>query len=585
MSVQRHVIKRQIIELHVRRPAEAQRWQDEISRVYRQRVVPLIDQLCNELSEPDRLYQIETLELDLGVLDPDQLEAEFVAKVSTALRQALATQIAIPTDAFNQPGENPKVTSQLELFAHFARTGTLLWWADTAQPRLLEECLQALISESPEPLRQLLRTFAQESRPLRRLVAHYADEWLIALAGLLAPALKPAFADDLPALIEMLQQSQVAPHLRPTQRRQRLWMNLLDVASVTGAQTTALATFYQTILNRVAAELGVPVAMLLSNLYSVWQKQPTTISPQLRQILTGGISRATTATTEALAQTLAAWLEAGGSRAELLALLQAFIQQRSTLDQTRLNNVRQAFENNLAVTVTDFRNLLAAIDLSADEGSALTQQLHALEPTTLERTPTARVSAPTPAMQAPALSVDDVDELYIDNAGLVLLWPFLEHFFARLDLLEDGASGEGLRPSLKQFRDESARQRAVGLLQYLAIFNTDFPEYHLPLNKVLCGMELTEVFDFGPPLSDQEAEECTNLLTAVIEHAPILRSMSIPGLQGTFLLRQGVLRTRDGAWLLQVERETYDIVLERFPWSWTWVKLPWMDDPLQVEWV
>src|SRR5690349_3898011 len=106
MSTQRHVIKRQIIELHVRRPAEAQRWQDEVSRVYRQRVVPLIDQLCTELSEPDRLYQIETLELDLGVLDPDQLETEFVAKVSAALRQVLATQMAVPTDEFNQQREN-----------------------------------------------------------------------------------------------------------------------------------------------------------------------------------------------------------------------------------------------------------------------------------------------------------------------------------------------------------------------------------------------------------------------------------------------------------------------------------------------
>lgn len=74
------------------------------------------------------------------------------------------------------------------------------------------------------------------------------------------------------------------------------------------------------------------------------------------------------------------------------------------------------------------------------------------------------------------------------------------------------------------------------------------------------------------------------LLTAVIERAPILRSMSLAGFRGSFLLRKGVLATRDGAWLSRVEREWYVVVLDRFPWSFGWVKLPWMEAPLRVEW-
>jgi hypothetical protein len=101
---------------------------------------------------------------------------------------------------------------------------------------------------------------------------------------------------------------------------------------------------------------------------------------------------------------------------------------------------------------------------------------------------------------------------------------------------------------------------------------------------VLCGMELDDVFDFGPPVTETEADECANLLAAMIANAPILKNMSVNGLRGTFLLRSGVLSTRDGAWLLRVERETYDVVLDRFPWTIQWVKLPWMDTPLRVEW-
>lgn len=179
-----------------------------------------------------------------------------------------------------------------------------------------------------------------------------------------------------------------------------------------------------------------------------------------------------------------------------------------------------------------------------------------------------------PADTALDLSFSAADELYVGNAGLVILWPFLGHFFARLDLLDE-----------RRFRDLAARQRAVGLLQHIATAEAAFPEYLLPLNKLLCGMELAEVFDFGPPVSGAEAQECEDLLAAVIAQAPILRDMSVPGFRGTFLLRPGLLRARDGAWLLQVERETYDIVLERFPWGWEWVRLPWMEAPLRVEWL
>ena len=106
----------------------------------------------------------------------------------------------------------------------------------------------------------------------------------------------------------------------------------------------------------------------------------------------------------------------------------------------------------------------------------------------------------------------------------------------------------------------------------------------LPLCKVLCGMDLAEVFDFGPPITEAEVEECTALLQAVIAHASILGTMSVRGFRGTFLLRKGQLSTRDGVWLLRVERQTYDVVLDRFPWSLNIVKLPWMEALMQVEW-
>lgn len=171
------------------------------------------------------------------------------------------------------------------------------------------------------------------------------------------------------------------------------------------------------------------------------------------------------------------------------------------------------------------------------------------------------------------LAYGDSEDVYVENAGLVILWPFLGPLFERLELLAD-----------RRFKDGGARHRAVGLLQYLVTEDRSPPEYQVLLARVLCGMDAKEVFDFGPPVTEAEAEECSGMLAAVIASAPVLKEMSIAGFRGSFLLRKGVLGTRDGSWLLRVERVTYDVVLDRFPWGMGWVKLPWMDAPLSVEW-
>jgi hypothetical protein len=167
----------------------------------------------------------------------------------------------------------------------------------------------------------------------------------------------------------------------------------------------------------------------------------------------------------------------------------------------------------------------------------------------------------------------DTDALYINNAGLCMLWPFLVSFFERLELVQNG-----------RFHNQAAKQCAASLLHYLSTEELNPPEYLLPFNKLLCAMEIDEVFDLATPLTIAQIEACDELLGAVIDNAPILNNMTVNGFRGSFLLRRGSLSASAGGWLLRVERETYDLVLERFPWSWQWFKLPWMEHPIRVEW-
>ena len=135
------------------------------------------------------------------------------------------------------------------------------------------------------------------------------------------------------------------------------------------------------------------------------------------------------------------------------------------------------------------------------------------------------------------------------------------------------------------FRSPIARSRAVYLLQHLATADFEPPEYRLPLAKVLCGMPLDDVFDPGPELAPVEITECDNVLTAVVLHAKNLGDITPQDFRDGFLLRRGVLSTRDDSWLLRVERAPYDLALDRLPWSLRWIRLPWMEAPIAVEWL
>jgi|GEM_PF-2861846 len=166
-----------------------------------------------------------------------------------------------------------------------------------------------------------------------------------------------------------------------------------------------------------------------------------------------------------------------------------------------------------------------------------------------------------------------LETVYIANAGLVLLWPFLTMLFDRLGYLES-----------QQFHDEAAQQQAALLLQFLASGAADVPEYALPLNKLLCGIRQPRPLPRELLLTDAEKELGESLLKAVIARWEILKNTSVAGLRETFLLRSGKLDWLEERIVLTVEPKSLDILLDQRPWSISIIKLPWMAAPLYVTW-
>ena len=97
-------------------------------------------------------------------------------------------------------------------------------------------------------------------------------------------------------------------------------------------------------------------------------------------------------------------------------------------------------------------------------------------------------------------------------------------------------------------------------------------------------MGYQEVLPDNILLSDSDKQNCNNLLKAVVDHWRALKSASIEALRNTFLLREGKISHKETHWLIQVERTGADILLERLPWGYSTVKLPWLNQIILTEW-
>ena len=640
-SAQQHRILRQVLQLEGCSRQDAQPLGDALQGLYLTRLLPVIEAACDALAAPGELLRIDKLEIDLGAL-PWAVAAELTATAAERLSVALPSRLAQAAQA------TPAHQSAAELLGHFACTGTLLWWADATDRRALAKAFEQLLA-APAAARDLLRRLAGRADAWRRLLPYLGDPLGQGVTGSTASAnaavdaaldaavdagvdtaldrLLLCLHTDWPALAGarmagLAAALHVAPDANPAARarlRLRWWPPLLASAGdgQVPAQLLALA------LDHLADQTDTPAARL----WQAWRAGSDWQQPAARQVALvldrrwaapglhspparaggptdqQGLRRAD----DLLVGLLQSWADAPGGRALWGRLAGVLGQLPPSLRRAAGGTASdpEAHAAAVAALVDAARNqgLLApeivqeGLQAAAGQGGQGGQgaQISAAAVA-------ARLRAGRAAVQ-PGTPPDLADALFVDNAGLVLLWPFLGSFFERLGLLNG-----------RSFAGDAAAQSAARLLHFLASGDPDPAEHQLPLCKLLCGLDLLAPIDpigpidpfdpldpldpfgpFGPldlldpldpgtPAPEAQQAEAHALLAAVIEQAGCLGGLSADGFRGSFLLRRGQLSAVDGHHLLRVERESWDVVLGRLPWHTGFVKLPWMAALLQVEW-
>ena len=165
------------------------------------------------------------------------------------------------------------------------------------------------------------------------------------------------------------------------------------------------------------------------------------------------------------------------------------------------------------------------------------------------------------------------DTIPVPNAGVVLLNGYIQMLLERLELVAD-----------KKFVSDEAQEAAVHYVQHAVTGLTHTHEHLLPLNKVLCGLALDTPVKDGIEISENHKSLIEGLITSCIGYWPAIGSCSIDGFRGNWLVRNGLLEETETNWNLSVESRPYDILLSKAPFSFSIIKLPWMQKPLHVKW-
>ena len=159
----------------------------------------------------------------------------------------------------------------------------------------------------------------------------------------------------------------------------------------------------------------------------------------------------------------------------------------------------------------------------------------------------------------------------INNAGLILIHPFLKQFFTSCNLLNE--NNQIINPS-----------EAVHLLHYVATKQEKQLESNLIFEKFLCNVPIHQTIERDVTLSDEMKENTENLLKSVVQNWEILKNSSPDLIRNEFIQRQGKLDLTKDNPQLTIERRTQDILLDKLPWSYGLCKLPWMNTLLFTDW-
>jgi hypothetical protein len=629
---QKHIIKRQVLEVKTDSRDSTDEAQRSFRKLYYDHLLPIINEVCDELSPVGQLHTIRHIELDFGAFQMDAPNQGLIRQFKVQFRKVLIKQlkkarrihkseIQQNDDTLDQKSTltfDPSTSApvyegrSLELLDYFLHTGLVPWWAPSKRKTLVDDALHDLALLSALQIKEFLLSIFSKKKARKRLIHHLKAEQTLALIKALKPGTH--IISVYRELIKLLPLFAKANRVNVSAFSRRLDEGTLLFLCTHTSDQYGLVAFIESML----LHLEIPIRhreVIFENLREYTQKKNSAkealrqVIDKLKVYLMGGIHHtlpeqdepSTYSELETLEKDPAKNQEQGSAKSSFVESTEeshrdldttigeqgkewSIAPEKNTRSYPSSVDSQKKFKEDAqrekeitqSKATTDHEEKAKA--LSA-ENAFEKQAFSKGEKDQSQKSISRDINLQTTNLNSyrwhdsQRMSFNYSSEIFLNNAGLVILGAFLPAFFRRLGWLEE-----------KVFKNIHYQYRAAILSQFLADTSTEAPEYQLPLNKLLCGIPVDAPIEILDPINEEEQMKGEELLQAVISHATILKEMSVDGFRTTFLLREGVLKKDAGFWLLRVKRETFDVVLDRFPWSFNIIKLPWMHKAIYVEW-
>ncbi|SHN32766.1 contractile injection system tape measure protein [Chitinophaga sp. CF418] len=609
---QQHAIGKLLLEVQLPSREEAFALQGTLSTRCTTELEPMLSALLDSWADPDTLLQIDKLEIDLGSCDLETLRKELPDMIISYLRkhsQRMQAELALEGGM----QRIPLIQGYYESWLYFLERGILPSSAVKWQHSEWEAGVLTVLSSETYALQQCRVFFMEHPYAIRRLVLQFSpafvQNWILAYS---ADAYRQVLqlTGEWETFIYHPQLREVVNAIVPVQQ---------EIIPALPARTT----YHENVLIWLIGEVIVPgrtmsnVAILQQLMQQLVSQAKEDVAPCLLYVL----QQVTTETVKApvllrqTATTLAMQYvpEITALQKQLFTRQQQEERHKQVEKRDREDSVQERQDDPVKDNTDQQQQATARAsreqerqdektrrekaegEVTKDKTSSIKEKEKAAAEERAKREAAEReestaakrsVNKDADPQEKRALSSSADEErtsaeppaagsvYYINNAGLILLHPYLSFCFDALGLREG-----------QQFKDEAAKHRAVQLLGYLAYGEEEIPEYDLVLPKILCGILPAEAVRRFIPLTDEEKTEANELLAAVISHWNALGNTSPDGLRGNFLLREGKLEWKEEEWQLYVTQQAYDMLLNQLPWGFSVVGLSWMPWLIKTVWI
>lgn len=160
---------------------------------------------------------------------------------------------------------------------------------------------------------------------------------------------------------------------------------------------------------------------------------------------------------------------------------------------------------------------------------------------------------------------------YVQNAGLIILHPFLKEMLKSCDLMDDNNTLLN-------------KELAAHILHYTATKRENDYEHLMLFEKFLCGIPLQQSIQKEVTIDDKHKQQVEEMLASAVHHWTALKNTSTAVLRSEFLQREGKLDWSESNPKLTIERKMQDLLLEKIPWNISIIKIPWIQKLIYTQW-